>query len=261
MAKEKVLAKKVEELTPEQKNMIEKTVKFINEKANEMLYKGSEEIGEYLLKNFFNNDPKLASSKNPHKPVSYRELCKREDLALHPITLGTMVRVAAQERYFKDNKVDTSKLTYTHKAQLVKMEDDNKKIALINDAIKNKLSTREFAKKIAAARKLLLGGEEESIVEITDYIFDLREMIEDSFVNRISVDKEKLSKQSTKKRNKLRDTVIDVKDELEEQIKKIAKLCSDTISMIDEIDKEKESKKPIRGKRGKKTDATPVAPQ
>ncbi len=40
---------------------INKAVKFINEKANEALYKGSIEIGQYILENFFDNNIKIAT--------------------------------------------------------------------------------------------------------------------------------------------------------------------------------------------------------
>jgi len=79
--------------------LIEKSVEFINEKANETLYKGSLVIGEYVLKHFFNDDISLASSKNPRKPKSYRALCNHEALSVPYSTLTIMVRVAAQEKF------------------------------------------------------------------------------------------------------------------------------------------------------------------
>jgi hypothetical protein len=94
---------------------INDAVKFINEKANKMVYKGSVEIGNYILEHFFGNDTSLASSKNPKKPVSYGKLCRRKDLLLSSMELSTMVRVASQEKFLKEKKVNVSKLTYTHK--------------------------------------------------------------------------------------------------------------------------------------------------
>lgn len=52
--------------------LIEQSVRFINEKANETLYKGSLEIGRYILNHFFHGDIRLASSKNPIKTNSYK---------------------------------------------------------------------------------------------------------------------------------------------------------------------------------------------
>ena len=96
-------------------DFILQSVEFINEKANETLYKGSIEIGEYLLKHFFNDDIALASSRNPRKPKSYKALCEHKELAVPYSTLTIMVRVAAQERFFKTHQIQTDQLSYTHK--------------------------------------------------------------------------------------------------------------------------------------------------
>ena len=48
-------------------SVIDNAVQFINEKANEFVYSGYEQIGRYLLERFFNNDIILASSRSPRK--------------------------------------------------------------------------------------------------------------------------------------------------------------------------------------------------
>jgi len=101
--------------------LVNNAVHFINEKANEHVYKAYEEIGNYLLEKFFDNDLELASSRNPKKLVSYQALREREDLAIHPARLGVMVRVAAQEKFFASKKLPSEKLSYTHKSELVKL--------------------------------------------------------------------------------------------------------------------------------------------
>lgn len=68
-------------LLEQDKKRVDDAVKFINEKANETVYKGSMEIGAYIL-------------------------------------------------------VDTSKLSYTHKALLVKLDNDIKKINFLKKCIK-----------------------------------------------------------------------------------------------------------------------------
>ena len=106
---EKAPVEKDQELTPvDNEKLIDDAVQFINEKANETLYKGSIEIGEYILEHFFNGDPKLASSKNPKKQQSFNKLCDRNDLIVHPNQLGLMVRVASQEKYFIEKEIDTT---------------------------------------------------------------------------------------------------------------------------------------------------------
>ncbi|SLM30876.1 hypothetical protein MTBBW1_2500025 [Desulfamplus magnetovallimortis] len=50
-----------------EENLIDDAVKFINEKASEVIYKGHEEIGRYILEKFYDDDIKEATSKNPKK--------------------------------------------------------------------------------------------------------------------------------------------------------------------------------------------------
>jgi len=106
------------------KDLVDKAVKLINEKASKTVYKGYLEIGEYLLLNFFNNDIKEASSKNRKKAVSFQELRKRPDLEVHPSSLSRMVRVASQERYFIQRNVNTDGLSYSHKIELIKLDNE-----------------------------------------------------------------------------------------------------------------------------------------
>ncbi len=131
---------------------IDDAVQFINEKANEMVYKGSIEIGDYILDNFFNNDIRTASSKSPIKNKSYRALCEHDALSVPVSTLSVAVRVSAQERLFNEKKMDVSKLTYTHKAELIKIKDGKTKIKLVKRFNKKPVSTREFIKTIKIER-------------------------------------------------------------------------------------------------------------
>ena len=84
--------------------LVEDSVNFINMKVAESVFKGSLEIGEYLLVNFFGNDIQLAASQNPLKATSYNALRRRPDLGVSRSTLSRMVRIAAQERFFKSRK-------------------------------------------------------------------------------------------------------------------------------------------------------------
>jgi hypothetical protein len=147
---------------------INDAVKFINEKANKMVYKGSVEIGNYILEHFFGNDTSLASSKNPKKPVSYGKLCRRKDLLLSSMELSTMVRVASQEKFLKEKKVDVSKLTYTHKARLTKLENGDLKIGLVKDCIEKGWSTRVLTNKINESMGELIPGNESPLIANTE---------------------------------------------------------------------------------------------
>jgi hypothetical protein len=105
-----------------------------------------------LLEKFFNNDIKAASSRNPKKANSFRKLCERQDLLVHSGTLSEMVRVAAQEKLLLDAEIDSKKLSYTHKAELIKLPKDSQKIDLAKKAIEENLSTREMADLVKEAK-------------------------------------------------------------------------------------------------------------
>jgi hypothetical protein len=144
--------------------LVEKAVQFINEKANETIYKGSEAIGAYLLENFFQNDISLASSRNPYKSASYTALCKRTDLVVHPATLSVMVRVAAQEIFFKEEKVKTERLSYTHKAELVKLPDGKEKTKLAQKILEESLTTRQVSEEVKKIKDASTGDEPNAVL-------------------------------------------------------------------------------------------------
>jgi len=133
--------------------LIAEAVLFINEKCNETVYKGAMEIGAYVLKHFFNDDIKSASSRSPKKPTSYRALCQADGLIPRPEALSVMVRVAAQEKFFLSKKLETDSLSYTHKAELVKLPNDDEKVKLVKSVIKKALSSRQLEDRIEEIKR------------------------------------------------------------------------------------------------------------
>lgn len=150
--------KSIDPITEVDERLVDEAVKFIKETVNKTLYQGSLEIGEYLLKNFFHDDIEFARVKNPKKPTSFAALCRRGDLGVHPTTLSEFVRVADQERFFRSRAVDTAQLTYTHRCDLVRLPNDDKKIDLLNRIAAQSLSTRELLCIIKEERRKLLPG-------------------------------------------------------------------------------------------------------
>lgn len=136
-------------------NLVEEAVSFINEKLNQGAYKIYEEIGSYLLEKFFGGNIELASSRNPQKAKSYRALCRHEGLAINPARLSIMVRVAAQEQFFSKHKQTTENLSYTQKAELIKLPDDDEKLKLVEKFRKEGTSTKMTAELIAEKRKVV----------------------------------------------------------------------------------------------------------
>lgn len=67
-----------------------------------------------------------------------------------------MVRVAAQEEFLETNQIDTSKLGFTHKANLIRLRNNEKKLALARRCIEENLPTRRLTEIVKQSRKNLL---------------------------------------------------------------------------------------------------------
>ena len=230
MTKTKAVTKKEPEEIIDQE-LIDKSIKFINEKANETVYKGWKEIGEYILKTFFGDSIDQSSSKNPKKPESYRKLCKSPELALHPGTLSVMVRVAAQENFFKDKKIDTQALSYTHKAELVKLKNDNAvKMELIKACIEKSLSSRKLAGLIKKEREKL---RKEYAPTPKKYFSYVDRVVKNSELPVAFHDVKKLEKLKPEIRNALKEKT----KTLSEELKKLIRECNSLLKKIDKVEK------------------------
>lgn len=134
-------------------NLIDEAVKVIREKHDEHVYRGAIEIGSWIFENFFDNDPELAASKNPKKAASYRELCLRDDLPISPSTLNRMVNVARQEQIFLDNGIDVNQLNYTHRLELLRIENKTAKLEKARKTIEESMSAKQLRNEVSEEKK------------------------------------------------------------------------------------------------------------
>ena len=215
---------------------IEQSVAYINNKANETLYKGAIEIGSYLLKHFFNDDIQLATSKNPRKPKSFKALCRHKHLAVPYTTLTIMVRVAAQERFFDKHQIDTNKLSYTHKSDLIKLENTPEKLDIVDRCIRQNLSTRELAALIMEKRQHLIekkkGGQKESPFA---NIATIEQLLNKSLKSDLITDIDKLRAMHDHTRHDLKKKTA----QLLESIVETTRECKKLIKNLERIEKEK----------------------
>ncbi len=218
------------------KDLVDKAVKLINEKASKTVYKGYLEIGEYLLLNFFNNDIKEASSKNRKKAVSFQELRKRPDLEVHPSSLSRMVRVASQERYFIQRNVNTDGLSYSHKIELIKLDNDEKKLQLVEMCIKEKMPYIKFAEIVFETRQKGNGEKEPSPLKLISSANRLVDrLIEGSQIQTLLSEPEKLERMRPKTRTVFRERTSN----LLEKMSTTTKECNKLIKTFDEIEEKK----------------------
>ncbi len=236
--------------------LINDAVTFINEKANETLYKGSIQIGKYILKHFFEGDPQLASSKNPKKQQSFNKLCEHDALIVHPNQLGLMVRVAFQEQYFIEKKIAIKALSYTHKTSLVKVDNGLKKTNMVKKCIKEKWSTRQLEDAIKKYLKSLPSSAKPSLIRTTKKyitkIDDVLKIVEDK---ELDFDSDDISKMTGKRREALKTYLSDLEAKAKEGIdrsKAVSERCSKALEELAKIEAEKKKTPVKRGRPVKK---------
>lgn len=219
------------------RDLVERSVRFINDKANETLYKGALEIGSYILKHFFQDDITLASSKNPKKIDSYRELCRHRDLAVPYSTLTVMVRVAAQEKFLTDNRIDVSRLGYTHRANLIRLDNNTAKLDLAKQCIADGLSTRKLSELIKKKRKALSAERKESQANTAfQNIMKIERLIGRSEKSDLVTDINKIRSMQTKTREDLREKATT----LLEIMSQTTRDCQKILKNLEKIEKERQ---------------------
>jgi hypothetical protein len=139
-------------LTPEQTALFNDTIDFINRTISDKALEAALLIGDYILTNYFNDDLELAFSKESVKPISFSILCEHPALNVSRFKLVNMVKVAAQERFFRSMDFTGGKLSYSHRLELTRLPNDENKIDLARQCVFENLTTRQFGyrvKKIA----------------------------------------------------------------------------------------------------------------
>jgi hypothetical protein len=227
--------------------LIDKSVEFINNTIVKTFYKGSLEIGKYLLKHFFNDDITLASSKNPNKPVSYQALCKRADLEVDRSTISRMVRVAAQERFFKEENVKVEGLSYSHMIEFIKLPNNKKKIQLVKKCIEKKMSCKQLSENVLAIRKKTKTVIEPSPLKL---ISGVDKLIEKTQIADLLSKPEKLENMTTKDRTQL----LERTNDLYEKMKTITEECNTLIQTLGQIEKMEKPEIEIKGKEKEETE-------
>ncbi len=140
----KVSEGEVETLTQEEQKIIDDSVFFINEKWNSSC-RNLIEIGNLLLKNFYNDDIDLARARGRRKEgISLRKLAIRPDLNVSIATLSRSFNLAAQEKFLV--KVNSPQLTDSHKILLLHIEDPKVKVSYAKKIISGSISCRDFTK-------------------------------------------------------------------------------------------------------------------
>jgi len=139
------------EIVESDETKIDDAVKIINDIAEESVYKGMLKIGEFILKEFFDDDMNNVHSQNPYKDTSFQKLSEREDLTIKSSRLLQSVKVFTQKKLFDKNNVNYDSLSYSHLVRLLPFTLDKKKkwILLIQN---KKMSVRKLEQKISESK-------------------------------------------------------------------------------------------------------------
>ena len=213
--------------------LIDRSVKFINKTIIATSYKGSLEIGEYLLEHFFDNDIEKASSRNPHKPLSFQKLCKRDDLGVHPSTLSRMVKVASQEKYFVQEKTDTKGLTYSNRLEFTKLPNDKKKLKLVEKCIKEEMSFSTLSARISKKSKGVTPLPPLKLISNVDKLF------EGTQLPALLSTPDKLERLRSTTRTQMKERA----NTLLNKMQTLTKDCNSLITTLDDIEKKKKLEK------------------
>jgi len=216
--------------------LIDKSVEFINNAISKTLYKGNLEIGKYLLEHFYNNDIKLAFSRNPHKPVSFQKLCKRDDLGVHPSTLSRMVKVASQERYFIDSKTNVEELSYSNRLEFTKLPNSKKKLKLVEKCIKEEMSFRKLSEAISKINEKTKGVTPLPPLKLMS---NVDKLFEGTQLPALLSTPDKLERLRSTTRTQMKERA----NTLLEKMNSLTAHCNTLIKTLDQIDEKEEKEK------------------
>jgi hypothetical protein len=142
--------------------LVEETVEFISKTLADTVYKGAVTVGEYVLKHFFNNDVKLAQSRDPYKNVSFRSLadkCGTSQLPISKSWLHNAVSVVVMQRSLPDAKA-YKQLPPSHQVTLLPLKEPARVEKLAEKALSKELSVKDLKAEVVKERaKIVQEGE------------------------------------------------------------------------------------------------------
>jgi hypothetical protein len=134
--------------TEPDKEFIDEAVAEINSIALRTVEQGALEIGMWVLKHIFKGDIKLASSKSPRKDRSFAMLSDHPRLRINPRRLSDYLRAAAIRTHAVGSGLELPNATVSHYLESLAVDDEKLRLQLLIEADSNKLSVRDFRKRI-----------------------------------------------------------------------------------------------------------------
>lgn len=145
-------------LSPQEQQVVNDAVRFINDHLDRSSV-SMLEIGEYIIKTFFDGDVDKVASRAPRKGISLRKLADHPDLMASTSTLSRAVALAAQDRQLA-TVASMQHLSATHKMLLLSVDGLKDKNESERLALKEQYITRVEDENLSVAgfRKVLIAN-------------------------------------------------------------------------------------------------------
>jgi hypothetical protein len=138
---------------------VDSAVLWLQQHKNQMeqeLTLFAKQVGSYLLKEFFDDDPEKVASQNPTKNISFRRLCERADLPFSESSLRRFIQVAINFQILP--AAQAQKLLPSHHSVLYQVADPDERKRLGEQAAKEGVSVRALRKMVKGKGKRRPGG-------------------------------------------------------------------------------------------------------
>jgi len=128
------------------RELVEQAVAHIRDALAKTVTRGMDEVGRYLLKTFYDDDPELYFSASPSKHASLRlliERCESMDFPVSRTFLGNALRMAAVSKDLPQ-AATFRRLPSSHRVELLRLKAPENVERLASKAISQKLSVQKL---------------------------------------------------------------------------------------------------------------------
>ena len=136
-------------------DLVEKAVEHIRGILGKTVARGMDEVGSYLLREFYGNDPAMYYSSNPSKHASLRlleERCESLDLPVKKTFLSNAIRMTVVLRELP-SETRFLQLPSSHRVELLKVKAPDKIEQLAARAVDSKLSVQKLREIVRKQRE------------------------------------------------------------------------------------------------------------
>lgn len=128
------------------RELVDRAVAHIRDVLARTVARGLDDVGRYLLREFYDDDPQLYFSAAPKKHASLRMLIDRAESLELPVSrtfLANALRLAAVVKKLPENATFHA-LPSSHRVELLRVREPEKLEKLASKAVENKLSVQKL---------------------------------------------------------------------------------------------------------------------